>query len=375
MASQETAEDAIVDSVPTLIDCDLHQSWSDPTDLTDRLPKHFQHRGIHTPENPYSNPNGFLRDEVADDSALGVTSSGSSDIENLKQHHLDKFDIDFGILTGNSALFLSGIPNREYAHALARAYNEWLIESFIPKDNRLVGSLFVALQNPEKSAEMIRELGTHPRIVQVLFPAADQKPFGDPAYWPIYEAATDVGLPIGIHPFRETAGPTRPPTGAGYPSTYFEWHTLLGAYYMGQLTSLITEGVFEEFPSLKMVFIEGGFSWLPHFMWRMDKNWKGLRKQTPWVERPPSEYIREHIWLTTQPMEEPPNPKHLEYVFEMMHAEETLMFSSDWPHWDGDSPDSLFFNWDDSLKKSVLWKNAKEVYGLPDDPNELPQTN
>jgi hypothetical protein len=56
--------------------------------------------------------------------------------------------------------------------------------------------------------------------------------------------------------------------------------------------------------------IEAGIAWLPPLLWRLDKHWQRLRSETPHLKRPPSEYIREHVWLTTQPMEEPERRKH-----------------------------------------------------------------
>ena len=75
------------------------------------------------------------------------------------------------------------------------------------------------------------------------------------------------------------------------------------------VTSLVIEGVFERFPKLKVVLIEGGFAWLPALGWRLDKHWKRLQQRGAAPEAPPSEYIREHIWVTTQPMEEPEPPR------------------------------------------------------------------
>ena len=81
--------------------------------------------------------------------------------------------------------------------------------------------------------------------------------------------------------------------------------------FQAQIASLVLEGVFEHDPRFKMVMIEGGFAWLPMLAWRLDKAWERMRDEVPECRRPPSEYIREHLWFTTQPMEEPEQPEHL----------------------------------------------------------------
>jgi predicted TIM-barrel fold metal-dependent hydrolase len=130
------------------------------------------------------------------------------------------------------------------------------------------------------------------------------------------------------------------------------------------LTSLLCEGVFEKFPRLKFVCIEGGLAWLPHLLWRLDKNWKALRSSVPWVRKLPSEYVWEHVRLTTQPIEEPEHPRHLEAIFEMIHAEKTVMFSSDYPHWDNDSPTHGLPRLAPELTKRIFHQTAEELYGF-----------
>jgi hypothetical protein len=107
------------------------------------------------------------------------------------------------------------------------------------------------------------------------------------------------------------------------------------------VTSLIFEGVLERFPGLKIVLIEGGFAWAPSLSWRMDKHWERMRKETPHLRRPPSEYLREHFWFTTQPIEEPENPQDLAGIMELV-GYDRLMFSTDYPHWDFDHPQRAF---------------------------------
>ena len=84
----------------------------------------------------------------------------------------------------------------------------------------------------------------------------------------------------------------------------------------------------------------------------------------PWLERPPSEYVTDHMLLTTQPIEEPPNSKHLHQILEMFDAENMLMFSSDFPHWDGDAPDFTARWMPETIKEKVMGRTASEVYGI-----------
>ncbi len=83
-----------------------------------------------------------------------------------------------------------------------------------------------------------------------------------------------------------------------------------------QLTSLVLEGVPEHFPRLKIVFIEGGFGWIPSATWRMDRHFDHFRDEVPHLKRRPSEYVKEHFWFTTQPIDEPDEAKHLRSLIE-----------------------------------------------------------
>ena len=103
------------------------------------------------------------------------------------------------------------------------------------------------------------------------------------------------------------------------------------------LTSMVTEGIFERFPSLRIVLIEAGFAWLPSLAWRLDKVWKTLKQETSHLRRLPSEYIRDQVWLTTQPMEEPEPREHLLDTIGWI-GWNRLLFATDYPHWDYDDP-------------------------------------
>ncbi len=112
------------------------------------------------------------------------------------------------------------------------------------------------------------------------------------------------------------------------------------------------------------MLVEGGVAWLTPLLWRLDSYWKALRSEVPWVRRPPSEYVRDHVRLGTQPLERPDDDRHLLAVLEMMDAASLVMFSSDYPHWDFDSPARAFPTLPDDLRRAIFSDNARTLYGL-----------
>jgi len=122
--------------------------------------------------------------------------------------------------------------------------------------------------------------------------------------------------------------------------------------------------VFAKFPSLRFVLIEGGVCWVPPLLWRFDKNWKSLRQTTPWLVEPPSEVAKRHILLTTQPLEEPERREDFTRLLDMFDAGSMLMFSSDFPHWDGDMPQVSAARIPSELRPSIMSENARALYRL-----------
>ena len=141
------------------------------------------------------------------------------------------------------------------------------------------------------------------RFVQVLMLGNGRTAAGRRQNWPIYRAAEQHGLPVGIH-----AGSSfrHPPSALGWPSYYLEDYVSQAQGFAAALNSLVTEGVFVKFPGLKVVLIESGVTWLPASLWRLDKTWRGVRSEVPWLERLPTEIVREHVRLTLQPFDAPP---------------------------------------------------------------------
>ena len=128
------------------------------------------------------------------------------------------------------------------------------------QDNRLKGSIVVANEDGVAAAAEIRKRAGDRNFVQVLLLSRNVEPLGQRRYWPIYEAAQEIGLPIGIHAFGFGGNPLTP---SGWPSFYIEEMVGHSQCQQTVLASLVLEGVFERYPKLKMVMIEAGFGWAP----------------------------------------------------------------------------------------------------------------
>lgn len=353
------ADDAAAET--SIVDCDVHILTVPEEVLREKLPPRHRERPMTIPSPGYENPHGRVIShegmDLLDGDRPGITI----------ERHLDAHDVEAGIISGSTTLMGIALhPNRDYAAEVARVHNEYVAETWLPRDERFYASVVVAPQAPDRAVELIHEYGARPEFVQVVMGSSTDEAYGHPRFWPIYEAAVEHDLPVAIHTANDGAGTSDMPT-PGHPPNYFAWHNMLPSVYMGHVNSLVVEGVFCEYPELRFVCIEGGFAWVPHLMWRMDKNWRSLRDQAPWLSEPPSHYIRRNVRFTTQPVVEPDRPEHLLQLFEMMDAERTLMFSGDFPHWDIDDPgQALPSETPADLRARIMGENARAIYELPE---------
>lgn len=307
----------------------------------------------------YINPVGAMRrDAFTEDGAVP-----GSDPTTVARQLLDDHGIDRAVLIGGNVLGLGALPDADAAAAIASAYNEWLCEQWLQFDPRFRGALVVAPQDPSLAAAEIDRMADRPGIVQVFLPLINVL-MGQRHYYPIYEAAERHGLAISVHP-NSVDGIIQGATtmAGGIPTYYVEWHTALSQVFQANVISLVCHGVFERFPGLRVIVAEGGFAWLPDVMWRLDKDWEALRDEVPWVKRRPSEYVLDHVRLTTQPMVEPPQREQLHALLEMVRAERTLLFSSDYPHWDFDNPLRALNALPAPLRDPVRGQSALALYG------------
>jgi len=347
-----------------MIDCDVHTIWRGPDAILDYLPArwHEHHRtyggnGHYGSKYPKGVPLGARVDSWP-------TTGGApgSDLQMMRDQLLDRWDIDIAIL--NPAVHAGGSRNLDYAAASASAVNDFTVNEWLDQDDRLRGSLVVSFEDPPAAVAEIERLAGDKRFVQVYLQVRTTQPLGHRKYWPIYAATERFGLPVAVH-FGGNAG--TPITGAGWPSYYLEDHVGNSQSFQTQLTSLVFEGVFVHFPKLRYVSIEGGIAWAPPLAWRMDAAWERLGTEIPYLTRPPSSYIADHVWFTTQPIEEPPDPGDFLALLEAFPSlTDRIMFSTDYPHWDFDNPDNAMTHvrFPEGAGPKIYSTNARALYGL-----------
>jgi predicted TIM-barrel fold metal-dependent hydrolase len=355
-------------------DVDVHNCFASTLELLDYLPErwHDQVRSAGYP--PFTAmppiPDGVVihHDYKRGDARPegGGAGSAGSDYETLRSQLLDAED-DYRALLTHQLGDYGGQFNPYFARAIASATNDWTIDRWLSRDERLFAAIVIPLAEPEAAAAEIRRVGGHPQMRAVLFAGNSlSRPIGDPLYHPIYEAAEELGLPIVVH----VSGVGRPggaSVAAGGRLTFM--HFLMGFNQQGQhyISSLIVHGVFERFPKIRVLLNEFGIGWLPHAMISLDGGYDLLKAESPWVKRLPSEYVREHILLGTQPLEESFDDKTaLSRLLETIPGVENMLcFSTDYPHATMDDPRYVTRRLPDAWHDRVMCGNACELFGLP----------
>ena len=320
-----------------VVDCDIHPSLRSQSDLRPYLTEHWwdywQTYGSRVRQGfakgavfPKIAPNAARRD------AWPETGTPGSDLALMQRQHLDHHNIGIGVL--NPLNPTGGDQNPALSTALCSAMNDWLVDAWTSQEPRLKASIMVPFEDGEASRREIRRRAASNDFVQVMLLSRTSEPLGKRRYWPIYEAASEHGLPVAVHVFGYSGHPS---TNSGWPSFYIEEGAAHPAACQASIASLIFEGVFDQFPDFRFIVIEAGFAWLPALGWRLDKVWHRLRGEVPHVKRPPSEYIKERIWITTQPMDESPRPHDVAETMADI-GWDRLLYASDYPHWDFDDP-------------------------------------
>jgi predicted TIM-barrel fold metal-dependent hydrolase len=361
------SRDARLRDVP-IVDCDVHPSADENLMpfLPERWRRHLEWVGLRNTFAPGAKSPQRRRAARLDASPPSGGNPGS-DPEFAREQLLDEYGIAAAVLIPLEMWGGANVP-AEFDIAVARATNDYLAESWLESDARWLASIQVPLETPDEAVrEIIRCHDASDRYVQVNLNALTERPLGDPKYWPIYEAASESGLPVAVHV--GLSSPYRPITGVGDEgSYYFESRGNVAGLGRVILSSMIFEGVLERFPKLNVLVVEHGWAWVVPFMWRLDSSWRVMRDEVPHLERKPSEYLRDQVYFSTQPAVEAETPTQVTQLYEQLERAglaQRLLYSSDYPHWDMDSPYRGFpANLSQQFYEAIFSRTAIDLFGL-----------
>lgn len=355
---QTTVMDSQKSTSHQCIDVDVHEALTSITDLVPYLKEPWKSliadgnfKGFSQPFVYWASGGGNRADSYPESGA-----HAGSDYALLHKHLFEDYRINYAILTGYFYPVMLKMQY-EFADAMASAYNDFQVDQWLNKDKKLLGSIHVAPQDPKLAAKEIDRMGGHPQMVQVMLPIAHIA-YGEDYYFPIFEAAERNNLVVALHHTVQVQG------ALGMGRYYIERHCLIPQGMMAEVYSILFGGVLEKFPNTRIACLEGGFTWLPHVLWRADREYKSLRQEVPWLKKLPSEYIKDHFRFATQPVEDI-TAKQWNQVTELLGSDDLLMFATDYPHFDFDSPErALPPGLSKELKHKLLFENARSFYQL-----------
>ena len=278
----------------------------------------------------------------------------------LTHKWMDALGVDYTTMFPTPMLGLAMHPQPEVEYNLARAYNTWLTEEVLPGSSRIKSMLFLPFNDHNAAYKMVQDFGDKPGVIGFMITSVRHKAVHDNDYMKIYALIEEMGLPLGFHSGFNWDDPMFRTS-----NRFIAVHALGFTWYnVVHCTNWIVNGLPERFPKLKTIWIESGVTWILWLMTRLDNEYRMRSSECPSLKMLPSEYMKQ-MYFSTQPMERPDNDV-MEAVFKAIDAENTLMYASDYPHWDMDLPSVI---WDlpfldDKAKRKILGGNAQRAFNL-----------
>ena len=277
----------------------------------------------------------------------------------------DRDGVGVEVLYPSVGMLLCNHPDADYKHACFAAYNQWLGRFTAVAPDRLLGIGQTALRSVEEGIadlESIKALGLRGVMLPGFAACHDEGDYDDPRWDPFWRAAVELDLPVSFHILTGGSGTLgdgqcRGPKINSFLGIIRGCQDIIGTLIFGR--------VFDRVPALKVVCTEADAGWVPHWMYRADhaverhRNWLGAGD----LERRPSEYFREHVYVTFQ-------DDHVAFQTAHLMNHERLLWASDHPHSDSTFPESQRVlaeqtaHLSDDVRDDIVRRNTARLYGV-----------
>jgi uncharacterized protein len=275
---------------------------------------------------------------------------------------MDSLAIDYTILFPTPMLSLGVHPDQDFQSEMMWAFNRWLVEDVLPSDRRLLAMPILPIHDPDQCIRNLEAFAERPGVVGFMVSCLHYEPIHRNRFMKFFDLLNERSLPLAFH-----SAPN------WFERPFASFGKFLGAHALGfpfyasvQVTNIVLAGLPERFPNIRWIFMEAGQAWVPFTLARLDQDYKQRSAEAPLLQRLPSEYIKE-FYFTTQPFEVHEDPAHTRAMVDMMNGAETLLYASDYPHNDFDTPALIWDlpNFSELEKRAILGGNALSLFNLP----------
>jgi predicted TIM-barrel fold metal-dependent hydrolase len=279
---------------------------------------------------------------------------------------LDREGLDKAILYPTLGLLWEcETPDAELAAAYCRAYNRWIAEFCADSDGRLVPIAHISFADPDAAAkELHRAAGEGCKGAFAAPFTITRKPHGHQDHDPIFSAAQDLGLPLGLHPMLEQPASSvhQRFDGLEWADWYFD--LFAGGGVPQAFATLFQYGVFDRFPDLKVVLLEASAGWIGGWLDRADAIYEGTALgATVQLAEKPSYYFRRQCYVSADPHETTIAAQT------KLLGDDKFFWASDYPHMDHpadylDALPRLTAGMSGDARRGILGETANRVYNL-----------
>ena len=170
---------------------------------------------------------------------------------------LDSAHIDGTVVYPTRGLSFGKIVDPDLAIATARAYNDWLYDDYLSKDERVKAVALVPMQDPDAAVAELHRSVTELGFVGAMVPGTGLHALlGNRKFWPVYEEADRLGCVVGIH------GGAHHAMGLDGMTPFAGVHALGHSFTISiAFTDMLFNGVFDRYPNARYGFLEAGLGW------------------------------------------------------------------------------------------------------------------
>ncbi|MCH7997111.1 MAG: amidohydrolase [Chloroflexi bacterium] len=269
------------------------------------------------------------------------------------------------VLYCNSLLTYLGSPDSKFQMAVARAYNDWIMDLFGSHPDRFVPTAILPTLDVAAAVEEVSRLsGMGFRAVSAPIGIKDQ-PYSYPVYEPLWSALEDAGMVFSLHFNTGTEDKLPKDVGEESYGGFLSYMIISMAEGIEPTALLLSSGVPMRHPDLQFIIVECGGGWLAWTLYALDEQYE--RKHmwiNPKLDMKPSEYFKRQGHVTFG--DDPVALTTLGYI-----GDDALLWGSDYPHDEGTFPhsgeviDRIFKGYPEEIKRKVVYENAARLYRFP----------